>query len=204
MRVLLAVVLAVGVPAVHHTTTGTKAARATLLKLADMGKGWTAATAAQRGVRLTCAGHAPNGNGIVETGAASSPSYSSTTAGPFVQQNSSVFATSGQANTWWRRAVTPSLVTCVAQTIDAIAAKGVKVSLSSKGPLPVTTSLQHTAAYRVVAIANGNRLYFDVIILAAGRTITDITISSFVNPVPSKYEQALATLVVRKLGGPTA
>jgi len=80
----------------------------------------------------------------------------------------------------------------------------VKVSLSSQGPLPVTTSLQHTAAYRVVAIANGNRLYFDVIILAAGRTITDITISSFINPVPSKYEQALATLVVRKLGGPTA
>ena len=59
-------------------------------------------------------------------------------------------------------------------------------------------------AYRVVATANGKKLYMDVIAIGSGATITDITISSFIAPVPPKTEQALAALVARKLGGPSA
>jgi hypothetical protein len=202
MRVLLAIALAAGAPVVHHTSAGTTAARASLLKAADLGRGWTSAAATtQRGVSLSCRGHAPGAAGIVEAGAASSPAFSASQAGPFVQQNASVYATSSQATGWWRRAVTPSLVTCVAQTFDALAAKGVKVSIVSKGKLPFATALPHTAAYRVVASANGNKLYFDVIVLGNGRTITDVTISSFLKPVAAKDEQALAAVIARKLGG---
>jgi hypothetical protein len=202
MRVLLAILLAAGAPAVHHTSAGTQAARTSLLKLADLGKGWTgAAVTTQRGIQLSCPGHAPSAKGIVETGGAASPSFSGSQAGPFVQQNTSVYATTVQANAWWQRAVTPSLATCVAQTFDALAARGVRVKLLSKGKLPFSTALSHTAAYRVVATANGKKLYFDVILLGTGRTITDVTISSFLQPVPSKYERGLAALVVRKLRG---
>jgi hypothetical protein len=202
MRVLLAIVLAAGTPAVHHTTAGTKAAQASLLELADLGKGWTAtAVTRQQGVPLTCTEHDPSAKGVVETGAASSPAFSVAATGPFVQQNTSVFATTGAANRWWRRAVTPSLVRCAAGTFAALRARGVKVSVVSQGTLPMSTALPHTAGYRVVAKANGRKIYFDLLVLGTGRAITGITVSSFIQPVPAKYERALATLVARKLKG---
>lgn len=204
MRALLAIALAAGAPVAHHTTAGTKAARASLLTRADFGKGWSAAKAAQRGILVSCRGHAPNAKGVVETGAAASPTFSAAQTGPFVQQNTSVYASAAQAGTWWDRAVTPSLVTCVADDLAALAARGVKVKLDSAGKLAVTTSAAHTAGYRVVATANGKRLYMDVIVIGSGATITDITISSFIAPVPSATEQALAKVVARKLGGPSA
>ena len=202
MRVLLAIVLAAGTPAVHHTSAGTKAAQVSLLVIKDLGKGWTPAPPPrQQGVALTCTGHSPSAKGIVETGAASSPAFSATQSGPFVQQNTSVYASTAQANTWWRRTVTPSFVTCAEGTFAALRSRGVKVALVSRGKLAISTPLAHTAGYRVVATANGRKLYFDVIILGTGRTITAVTISSFLQPVPARYEQALATLVVSKLKG---
>jgi hypothetical protein len=202
VRVLLAILLAAGTPAAHHTSAGTKAAQAALLRLADFGKGWTSAAAtSQQGVRFSCRGHAPNAKGIVETGAASSPAFSAAATGPFVQQNVSVYATPAQANAWWGRAVTPSLATCVAETFAALAARGIKVSVLSKGTLALSTGLRRTAAYRVVASASGRKIYFDVIVLGAGRTITDLIVSSFLQPLPGKVERALATLVVAKLAG---
>jgi hypothetical protein len=80
----------------------------------------------------------------------------------------------------------------------------VKVSVVSQGTLPMSTALPHTAAFRVVAKANGKKLYFDLIVLGTGRTITGVTVSSFVQPVPARYERALAVVVARKLGGPAA
>lgn len=205
MRVLLAIVLAAGTPAVHHSAAGTSAARSSLLALKDLGKGWTAAAATkQQGVALTCAGHSPSAKGVVETGAASSPAFSATQAGPFVQQNTSVYASTAQATAWWKRVVTPSLVTCAAGTFDALRAKGVKVTLVSRGKLTLSSALTRTAGYRVVANANGKKLYFDLIVLGSGRTITAVTVSSFVQPVPATYERALATVIARKLGGPAA
>jgi hypothetical protein len=201
VRVLLAIALAAGTPAVHHTSAGNKAAQASLLVLKDLGKGWTAAATRQQGAALTCTGHAPSAKGIVETGAASSPAFSATQSGPFVQQNTSVYASTAQASTWWKRTVTPSFVTCAEGTFEALRAKGVKVALVSRGKLSISTALQHTAGYRVVAKANGRKLYFDLIVLGSGRTLTAVTVSSFLQPVPARYEQALATLVARKLGG---
>jgi len=204
MRILLAIALAAAAPIAHHTSAGTQAARASLLTASDFGKGWTAAKAAQRGILVSCPGHTPSAKGIVETGVAASPTFSAAQTGPFVEQNRSVYATAAQAGTWWGHAVTPSLVTCVARDLTALAARGVKVKLLSAAKLAVTSTATHTAGYRVVADANGKRLYMDVIVIGSGATITDITISSFITPVPTKTEQALATVIARKLGGPSA
>jgi hypothetical protein len=204
VRWLLAIALAAGAPATHHTGAGTKTAREALLTAADLGKGWSSTPSTQQGVRLTCAGHNPSARGILETGAASSPAFGAAQTGPFVQQNASVYASVAQANAWWRRAVTPSIVRCVQATLAALAARGIKISVTSAERLRFPAKLPHTDAYRVVAAANGKKLYFDVVLLGAGRTITNVTISSFLKPVPAAFEQALATLVVRKLGGPPA
>ena len=67
-----------------------------------------------------------------------------------------------------------------------------------------------TSAYRVVAsLSSAKRsykrtLYFDVIMVGHGKTLSEITISSFVSPVPANVEAALATIVARKIGAQTA
>ena len=208
MRVLLAILLATAAPAMKHTGADTKLAQASLVKAADFGNGWTGKSSPQEGATFGCNGFQPNGAGIVETGAATSPSITYDTTGPFILQKTSVYATAGEAKTYWQRAVTPGLVTCAVQTLQAVEARGVKVAITSQGKLPFSTSLPQTSAYRVVGrlTSANNKVtnYFDVIILGEGRAITVITVSSFKAAPPAAFERALARLVITRLAGPGA
>jgi hypothetical protein len=197
-------------PAAKHTAAGNKAAKSSLLTVAILGKGWKSTAASPPGLKLACAGYTPSGKGIVETGVAATGSMSSGSVGPFVSQATSVYATSGQAAKYWARAVKPGLVKCIAQTVETIGAQGLKVSITKQGRLPLAKVVDMTSAYRVVATLSSakrgykRQLYFDVIMVGQGKTLSEITISSFVSPVPSKVEAALATIVARKLGAQTA
>jgi hypothetical protein len=209
MRVLLAALVAAGAtagPVMRHNSSDTRTAQASLLKSSDFANGWSGTASAQRGVLLSCPGHSVSGAGIVETGAASSPSFSYKSTGPFAAQNTSVYATTGQANTYWRRAVTPRLVTCAAQTLEALRSRGIKVTITSQGKLPLSSRLAHAAAYRVVATVGKNKLtyYLDVILLGEGRAITSLTITSIQTPTSAKVENGLAKLIASRMSGPGA
>jgi hypothetical protein len=209
MRILLVALLAAGAtaaPIKRHTSADTSAAQASLLKSTDFTKGWTGTASTQNGVALSCNGHSVTGAGIVETGAAASPDFSAGQTGPFVSQNTSVYATPAQASTYWRRAVTPGLVTCAAQTLEALRSRGITVTITSQGKRSLSTTLAHTAAYRVVAKVGKNKLtyYLDVVILGKGKTVTSLTIISIQAPTPVKVEAAFASLIASRLGGPGA
>ncbi len=207
MRILLAIVFAAAAPAMKHTTADTTTAKASLVKIADFGKGWTGKASPQQGLALGCTGFQPSGKGIVETGAATSAAISFGTVGPFVLQKTSVYATTAEANTYWQRAVTARLVTCVSGVLRGLSARGIKVTITAQGKLPFSTTLEHTAAYRAVATVGKNKLtyYIDVIILGKGRTITALTINRIEAAPPSSFEKGLATIVASRLnGGPGA
>jgi hypothetical protein len=206
---LLAGPAAAAAPAAQHTTAGTAAAKASLLTNADLGKAWTAGATGTPGLHLACTGWSPNGKGIVETGAAGSPSFASSNVGPFVSQTTSVYASSKQASTYWARAVQPGLVQCVVQTVKAVEAQGIKVKVLSKGNLPVSKAGSLAAGYRVVANLTSpgktpRRLYFDVVLVGRGNTLSELSMTSFVAPVPAKVENALAKVVASRIGTPTA
>jgi hypothetical protein len=206
MRVLLAILIAVAAPAMHHTSADTKTAQASLLKTTDLGTGWTGKASPQGGATFGCSGFNPSGAGIVETGVATSDSFTYGTLGPFILQKTSVYANPAEANTYWKRAVTPQLVSCVAQVFEAVAARGVKVSITKQGTLPFATSLSHTAAYRVVGLLGPHKYvnYVDVIVLGKGRTLTAIEITSFKSPAPTDFEQGLARIVINRLSAGAA
>jgi hypothetical protein len=209
MRVLLSALLA-GVatagPVMKHTDAGTRAAQTSLLKSSDFGKGWKGTASPQIGVRLSCNGHSVSGAGIVEAGAAASPTFSYGSTGPFVSQTTSVYATSAEANTYWKRGVTPQLAACAADVLRALTARGIAVTITSQGKLPITTSLQHTAAYRAVGKVGKNKLtyYVDVIVLGKGKALTALAIISIQNPTKATVEKALANLIASRLNGPGA
>jgi hypothetical protein len=196
-------------PSQQHTAAGAAAATASLLTLADLGKGWTAGAKGTPGLHLTCKGYSPSGKGVVETGAAGSPGFANSDVGPWVSQTTSVYATTKQASTLWTRAVRPGLVACVTQTVEAVEAQGIKVKVVSQGKLPFGKVTPLTAAYRVVANLTSpgktaRKLYFDVVLVGKGNTLSEITLTSFAAPVPGKVESALATLVSHRLALPTA
>jgi hypothetical protein len=214
MKVLL-VLLAAGVlaataaaagPRVKHTSAGEKLASASLLKLVDLGQGWTAApSTTSDGVHLGCTGFQPRQNDLVEVGAADSPTFSGGRVGPFVVQKSTVFATAAQATRLWKRAVKSRLADCVARDLQSsLASQGVNVDVASKRMLPFAKVAPRRAYYRVIATLVSNqqrlRLYFDVLVLSYGRTVTTIAISQFQSAPTAKAEEALARLVARRLG----
>jgi hypothetical protein len=205
---VLAGAAAASEPTQKHTKAGTAAAKATLLQAGDLGSGWTAKNAGASSPTFTCRGYAPKLSDIVETGSATSPDFSAGGAGPFIVQETGVYASPAQAAALWRRAVKPGLAKCAEQTLETVSAQGIKVTNGKSGVLPIAKVVPHTAGYRVVATLKSKtqslKTYFDVIVISHGATVAEVTLSSFVHPVPAKVENALATLVARRMGASPA
>ena len=200
MRFLLAVLVATAAPSMHLTKADTSLARASLVKLSDFGTGWTGTAAAnQNGVALQCPGFLPSGAGIVVTGTADSDSFALGKTGPFISQATSVYKTAGEARTYWQRAVTKGLLGCVVKNLDTLSSKGVKISITSQTMSPFKSTASRAAVYRIVAKANALKLYFDVIVLGTGRSISTIVGSRFQAALPASFEQGLATIVAARL-----
>jgi hypothetical protein len=217
MRVLLALLAGAALvgsaagagPSQRRTTAGDARARASLLTAASLGKGWTASKPVGGGLQLSCAGWKPSGGGIVETGGASLPSLSQS--GVIIGQMTSVYASARQADTLWERAVKPGLLRCVRESLERVSSvpnEKITVKLLSQGPLAITKVGPYTAAYRVVADLTSSRrklkTYFDVILVGRAATLSEITVSSFVDPVPAEVEYAFAKIVYRQIGLPVA
>jgi hypothetical protein len=208
----LALVLAAGAtaagPSVKVTSAGTADAKASLLTLTDLGKGWTGKATAASAPILSCTGYTPSFTGVVETGVASSPTFAASTSGPFLVEQTSVFASAGQASKVWQRAVRPGLLGCAAQTLGTLAAKGIHVTIVARQPLQLAKPTPHTAAYRVVGKLKTTKqtltAYLDVVYVSRGASLTAITFSSFVKPVPTAVEVAIAKLVAHRMGANTA
>ncbi len=195
-------------PAAKHTSAGNDAATASLITMADLGKGWTAAAAGTAGLQVSCPGHRPSGKGIVEIGSASSPTFSGSKIGPFVVQLTSVYATKAQAGAYWKRAVTTGLTTCTRQSLQTLTAKGIKVKVVSAGALAIGKVTSMTAGYRVVATLTSSaqkhlETYTDWIFVGQGKAVTEIMVSSF-QKLPVKVEHALALIAAQHMALPTA
>jgi len=210
--VLAGAAAAANVPRAAHTDAGTKAADATLLRLSDLGSGWTAQEqkGSTVGVNFACTAFNPRQRDLTEIGTASSPNFKVGDIGPFVVQKTSVFRSPAMVRTLWRRAVKPRLADCVAQTLQALGSRGVKVRVTSRSTLGLGAYADRSAAYRVVATLTTKerrlKTFFDVILLASGPKVTQITVSQFQKAPALKWEQGLAGIAARRLGagGPAA
>lgn len=201
---------ATGPPQAAHTSAGTKLAQASLLRVSDFGGGWTAqAGGASPGLNFSCTGFMPKQSDLVEIGTATSPLFKGSTIGPFVVQKTSVYASAKTAKTLWQRAVKPRLVECVAQSLELLSSRGVRVAITSKETVPLGAIADRSASYRVVATLTDKqrvKTYLDVVLLASNRTITELTISQYQKPPALKSEIALAKIAARRIGagGPAA
>jgi hypothetical protein len=139
---------------------------------------------------------------LVETGTANGPLFANKAA-QALTQSVRVFATAKQANEAWSRTDTKNLVICMEQQVENLSTMGAPVSVTDWRPLNLPKLADRTAAYRVIATASAGKkksiVYFDLILLAHGRTMTKIIFSALGNPFSSAYETRLANVLSRRL-----
>jgi hypothetical protein len=212
MRRLLSVGLAIGLlaPIAHaatkpgtHTKQGMATARRLLLTSTAFPRGWTSAAAGKTVPVLACSVFVPSTTGILERGAASSPSFRAGGTGPFVTEAVYVYATARQASTFWRRVARPGIARCLAQSVTQGSTKDVSFKVIRRETLAPPSVGARSAAYRVAATASTPgqtaTAYFDLLLVGHGAAIAALSVSGFTDPVSPQLETSLARAAARKL-----
>lgn len=204
---LIALAAAVALPAaagadqIKFNAHDQAAARAVIIKPADLGTGWKGGRKKPDLSSITgCSNYHPKSSDLVTTGAAESE-YSNS--GVDFDSEAEILQTSQMVALDWQRSVKPALVTCVRQLFaKQLGGKGKLVSAKKIGFPRVAT---YTADYRVVfsETANGQTvpIMSDFLIFGKGRTeVTLVTVAPYVaRAAVTDAESRLARAMVKRI-----
>jgi len=190
--------------ATHSTPAGMALARHALLGRAELGRGWVLGTPAPKTVPgLTCPGFSPAMTGVVQTGAAISPTFEQSPTGPFASQTAYAYASGAEAGAVWQAIARPRLLRCVAQSLARSSGGGVHFAVTGKRLLTLPGLSVRAAGYRVTGTASVPsqtvNVYLDVLLLGGGDTVTELSISSFLRPASRGLELRLARTVAGRI-----
>jgi hypothetical protein len=178
------------------------AARQELLRRSDMGPGWTSTPSPKTVPGLTCPAFTPALSGVMQTGAAISPTFQATSTGPFASQTAYAYANESEEQTAWREVARPRLLTCVAASLVR-STRGAHFAVTSKRLLPFPDLPVHAIGYRVAGTASVPNqtvnVYLDVVLLGAATTVTEVSVSSFLQPPALALELRLARIVAGRV-----
>jgi hypothetical protein len=189
--------------ATHPTAAGKALARAALLRPSDFGRNWTSTAAPTTVPGLTCPGFSPSLSGVVQTGSAISNTFQAGSTGPFASQTAYAYANASEQQTVWREVARPQLLTCVAASLVRSTGGGVHFSVKSKRLLALPSLPVEAMGYRVVGTASVPNqtvnVYLDVVLLGSGEEVTELSFSSFLQPVARALELRLARIVAGRV-----
>jgi hypothetical protein len=194
-----------GDPRIAHTPLGAVAAQKPLLKKSDFGKGWKATPATKPKANALCKDTRPNLSDLTETGYALAPDFA---LGQLqaVSQWVRVYKSAKQAQTAYSRSVTIGLVSCLAKQLRSASNSKAKVTIKGQYRLALPKAAEQTDGFRVVAhtVADGGRetfdVFADVIVLRQGATVTTVTMTGFIQPLATAFENSLARTIGSRLG----
>jgi len=191
-----------GEPQKRHTPRDMAKAQSVVLRLGDLGAGWTASpSTGGSGGTPRCKGFQPNESDLVETGTADSPDLHKSFR--FVSSAAGVFKTVAQAQASWDRVVRPGLLTCLGSVFDQGVSSGkVSTTILGKEKLIFPRLAPRTAAYRITFSTASQGLTLkgalDLILLGGGR-IDALMISVSFGAPPVADERRLAGLIAHRL-----
>lgn len=179
-------------------------ARGALVRRADLGRGWSVAAPPPHAIPpLTCPRDSPSLRGAKAIAKAASPTYEASADGPFVSQTGYSYRTGAQQARVWHAVVRPALLACVAATVSGTTVGGVAFSVTHKRVFALPRLPARAAGYSVSAAASSGEvsteLYLDTVVLGAGRTITELSVSSFSRRDSAAQALRLARVIARRL-----
>jgi hypothetical protein len=194
---------AVGAVASHPTPAGMARARALLLRRGDFGRDWTSSPAPKTVPGLTCPAFSPALSGVVQTGGAISPTYEQNPTGPFASQTAYAYANGAEEQTVWSEVARPRLLSCVAASLDRTSTGGVHFAVSGKRLLALPSLAVRAEGYRVTGTATVPNqtvnVYLDVVLLGGGDGVTELSFSSFLQPVARTFEVRVARIIAGRV-----
>jgi hypothetical protein len=127
-----------------------------------------------------------------------------TSSGPFFSQQAYVYATVAQGNAVAAAVISPALVRCVASGLTRSSGNGTTYVVSREHGLSRPRLGARAGGYRVVADVSQagqsiGTVYLDAIVLAHGRTVTEISFATFSGPPERRLELRLARAVARRI-----
>jgi hypothetical protein len=190
---------------IRRSASGDQAARAVLVRRADLGGGWMQSPAPTRVPGLTCPAFDPAVNGVTEVGSAASPTFGNGSSGPFVSADAYAYATAAQATKIASQVLRPQLRRCVAEGLRSASGNGTRFTVTSSDLLALPPLGVRRAGYRITGTATRSgqsvNVVLDAIVLAAGRRLVAVTASRFLVPPSRGLELRLARLLSRRLLG---
>jgi hypothetical protein len=187
----------------HSTAAGMAQARHVLLNRGDLGRAWTSSPAPKSVPDLTCPAFSLALASVVQTGSAISPTFQASSTGPFASQTAYAYASGRQEQTVWLKVARPHLLTCIAASLVRSASGGVHFTAAAKRVLILPPLPVRAIGYRVTGTASVPNqtvnVYLDVLLFGGGTTVTELSLSSFVQPVARALETRLARSVARRI-----
>lgn len=187
-----------------HTRAGRAAARAELIGRGVLGEGWYVSAAAPKAVpALTCGAFDPRVSGATEIGAAASPTFTQSADGPFLAQVSYAYSSPTQQRAVWGAVVRPGLERCLEDSLVHGSANGVSFRASSVRRLSLAGVPGHSALYRVSGTASAPDqsvpVYLDVILVGRGAGVSELSLSTSLQPPGHHLELRLARAISRRM-----
>jgi hypothetical protein len=193
-----------GPPKRAYTPAGKALAASIALKRSDLPAGWKADTSGSSGGgEVACPGFDPDQSDLTSIGRAST-FFKSGDGLATVSSVVGVFRTPAEAQSSWKRVVSPAAVACLARQFERGAtSRTAKTTVVSTGKLARSLAAPRAAAYRIVAdvVTNGQRVkaYVDLFFQGAGQADTLTMVTSVVYPPAVAFETRLTSALAGRL-----
>jgi hypothetical protein len=187
-----------------HTRAGQARARADLIGRAVLGSGWYASAPTPKSVpALTCSAFDPTVRGATEIGAAASATFTQNPSGPFVAQESYVYGAPAEQRLVWGAVVRTRLGRCLKASLVHGGANGVTFTATGVRRLSLAGVPGRSALFRVSGDATAPYqsvpVFLDVILVGRGAGISELSLSSFIEPAGHRLELRLARAIARRM-----
>jgi hypothetical protein len=188
--------LAAGEPQKKITPADQARAKAMLMRQADVGIGYRPIAGNSSGNALSFNCPALDESDLTVSGEASSPNFSSGL--QTFSSASAVYVSASDAKASWRRGTSPAGFTCLRAVFKRIArARGLHFVSFRKIPFPAVAP--RTAAYRWQSLANGVRVYADVVLLMRVRAQSAVFLISGIDPLERPEAVRLTRLISSRM-----
>jgi hypothetical protein len=182
---------------VHLTAAGQAAAKAAVLRLADLGSGsgfTGGAVAPDSSATPDCATYHPKQSDLVKNGDAGSAFAAGNVS---IQSEATVLATTAMVRTDWQRTIRPELVGCLRTVFARSLGSSGKVVSVADLPFPEVGTYSHgyRAVLSVVKAGTTSKVVSDFILIGRGRTELTLVLTS----PPSASTAAVEATLARKL-----
>jgi hypothetical protein len=188
---------AVGEPQKKITPADQARAKAMLMRQADVGIGYRPIAGNSSGNALSFNCPALDESDLTVSGEASSPNFSSGL--QTFSSASAVYVSASDAKASWRRGTSPAGFACLRAVFKRIARAG-GLHFVSFGKMPFPAVAPQTAAYRWQnQVANGVRVYADVVLLMRGRAQSAVFLISGIDPLERPEAVRLTRLISSRM-----